>query len=507
MTKRLIFRWAFLLLFTAGMLSRFLFLNEERKATYLENATEILGTKEAAIQQLELAQVESIVNVTFISLMAALFFWLVIKPLARKDKWWLTLFLTFGVAAILGFFLAHIDNAINPYYYITTQNAFNDIRSMKTINSLALFKFGFLSCAFVIASSVYALEQIIFNKDSVVRRFPIFFWLGIHVLSFGLISVIFIGQFLKAISEFSSVLIFLEVIALLLTCVSVFFIDAFYDGKGFSSTNFFSKSAKVLMSSFGITAALCIWLFTDIALIPFLDFFYGRFIAAVAVTVLIMCLLTYAVYRLNLGRVHSTFLLQADLQKRSSELNFLKSQINPHFLFNSLNTVYGLALEEGSKMTAMAIQKLSEMMRFMLQENTAEKIAISREIDYLNNYIDLQRLRLQGVEVGLDIDLPEASQGEIAPMLLIPFVENAFKHGVSLKNPSSIMIKVECDPGQLSMKVKNTRHPKPLDEHQIGGVGIENVRQRLEILYPEKHELRLNEGQGSYLVQLKLDLI
>ncbi len=195
--------------------------------------------------------------------------------------------------------------------------------------------------------------------------------------------------------------------------------------------------------------------------------------------------------------------------KSKSELSLLKSQINPHFLFNSLNTVYGLALNEESPKTAHAVQQLSEMMRFMLHENHAEKIPLQKEIDYLRNYIELQTLRIsQKDHFQLEVDVAEGCQGEITPMVLIPFVENAFKHGVSFQKPSWVKIKLTCNAEEVHLNVQNSVHKHAEDpEKGKSGIGLENVRKRLGILYPEKHLFQIYETEDSFEANIKITLI
>lgn len=196
-----------------------------------------------------------------------------------------------------------------------------------------------------------------------------------------------------------------------------------------------------------------------------------------------------------------------ELERKGSELSLLKSQINPHFLFNSLNTVYGLALEEESPKAAEGVQKLSEMMRFMLQENTADKIPLEREIKYIHDYIDFQRLRITDKEnVDLDIEIMENCTGQIAPMLLIPMIENAFKHGISLQAPSWIKVVLAFDQNEVSLNVQNSMHPKVNRKSEESGIGLENVRKRLDILYPQQHIFQLFENDDSFEANIKVTL-
>ena len=150
--------------------------------------------------------------------------------------------------------------------------------------------------------------------------------------------------------------------------------------------------------------------------------------------------------------------LEIALDQSEADLQFLRSQINPHFLFNSLNTLYGTALQENAHRAAEGIQKLGDMMRFMLHENHQEKIPMYKEIEYLKNYIDLQMLRTQSspdILITSEID-GSGCDHMIAPMLLIPFVENAFKHGISLKDRSWVNIKLQCDTKGVLFEVRNS---------------------------------------------------
>ena len=195
------------------------------------------------------------------------------------------------------------------------------------------------------------------------------------------------------------------------------------------------------------------------------------------------------------------------LSEKTAELSLLKSQINPHFLFNSLNSIYGTAIVEQSPKTAEGIQKLSEMMRFMLKENTQDKISLEKEINYIHNYIGLQRLRVEENEnIQIDVSIEDACQAEITPMLLIPLIENAFKHGISLKDPSWIKIDLLCTNNVLCLEVKNSIHKKHFNQKDESGIGLENVKERLKLLYTEKHELEINSVEKQYFVRLKLTL-
>lgn len=202
--------------------------------------------------------------------------------------------------------------------------------------------------------------------------------------------------------------------------------------------------------------------------------------------------------------------LISQLGKSQADLSFLRSQINPHFLFNTLNSLYGTALQENAERTSEGIQKLGDMMRFMLYENNQDHIALAREINYLKNYIDLQKLRIaHSPQISIETRIDEPfNQLKIAPMLLIPFVENGFKHGISLNEPSFIKINLEIPDNRLFFSVTNTVHPVRVrdTEKNNGGIGLENVKQRLEMLYHNKYQLVIRENEKEFFVHLTLTL-
>ncbi|GAB3905749.1 hypothetical protein GCM10028803_37070 [Larkinella knui] len=200
--------------------------------------------------------------------------------------------------------------------------------------------------------------------------------------------------------------------------------------------------------------------------------------------------------------------LQTEVSQTSAELAGLQSQINPHFLFNALNSLYATALKENSEKTADGIQKLGDMMRFMLQENNRDRISLPKEVEYLRNYIDLQRMRLDethGIEIRVTIQEPDRDVS-IAPMMLLPFVENAFKHGISLRNPSWIFITLTLDNSTIYFKVHNSLHPGPTNdpEKEHSGIGLENVKKRLELIYPGRYTLAIQASEQDYFIALTI---
>lgn len=193
-------------------------------------------------------------------------------------------------------------------------------------------------------------------------------------------------------------------------------------------------------------------------------------------------------------------------EKVSSELSFLRAQINPHFFFNTLNNIYALTLLDGD-LARDAIHRLSRLMRYVLYETGAGTVRLSQEIAFVQDYIQLMQLRLTDkVQVDLDLSAPDG-EVSIAPMLVLPFVENAFKHGVSATEPSRIFIGIRQRATTLEVEVRNPifrQAAESLDESN--GIGLTNTRRRLDLLYPGRHTLRVHQTDAEYLVYLTLDL-
>ena len=189
-------------------------------------------------------------------------------------------------------------------------------------------------------------------------------------------------------------------------------------------------------------------------------------------------------------------------EKVQSELQFLKTQLNPHFLFNSLNAIYALSVKN-SPDTSLAIVNLSELMRYMLYEADKDLVPLEKEIEYIKSYVDLQRLRLSdSKDVGLHISGEEKGKS-IPPLLFISFIENAFKHGTDYNGKTHVKIDLCINKESVHLKVTNKigvfKEPS-----KNSGVGLENVRNRLKLLYPNTHELDVKNDGSTYLVDLTL---
>ncbi|UOE49231.1 sensor histidine kinase [Mucilaginibacter sp. SMC90] len=199
---------------------------------------------------------------------------------------------------------------------------------------------------------------------------------------------------------------------------------------------------------------------------------------------------------------------QLQAYQLSTEIKFLKSQINPHFLFNTLNNLFSMAQEKGNDELADGISKLSGMMRYMIYDSNAGSVPLSKEMAYLEDCITLNKLRYADDEVKVIFNHPaQTGNAIVAPMLFIPFVENAFKHGVSIGQTSVIDIGIALADQRLNFSCVNTKYStiKKMEDEK-SGIGLENVKRRLDLLYPNKHKLQISEDGGKYIVKLELDL-
>ena len=190
--------------------------------------------------------------------------------------------------------------------------------------------------------------------------------------------------------------------------------------------------------------------------------------------------------------------------RQEAEINYLFSQVNPHFLFNALNSIYALTIKEKATDSAKSILKLSGLMRYIVTENRKDFVPLQNEINCIIDFIDLQKLRLaDNIRLTCSIQ-GDFSDKKIAPLLLIPFIENAFKHGVNPDEDSQISIQINTNDHELTLQVENNKVSVNNDTIGRSGLGIENTQKRLKLLYPEKHVLKITEDDNFYNIILTL---
>ncbi len=206
--------------------------------------------------------------------------------------------------------------------------------------------------------------------------------------------------------------------------------------------------------------------------------------------------------------IHQSEKMELQTQTMQSELKFLKSQINPHFLFNTLNNLYALTLKKSDDAPEIVL-KLSEMMRYMLYECNEKEVPLYKEVTYMRNYLDLERLR-QHKKIDINLDVTgEIGDQRIAPLLFIPFIENSFKHGLGNQiNHGWVQINLDIHPDKVAFSIENSKGPTQprLTHRKSGGIGLVNVRRRLNLIYPNQYQLQIKNEPNRYKVSLELKL-
>ena len=195
---------------------------------------------------------------------------------------------------------------------------------------------------------------------------------------------------------------------------------------------------------------------------------------------------------------------EREAKRQETELQFLRAQLNPHFLFNSLNCIYSLVRNKSNE-ASEAVITLSELMRYMLYETKQDLVPLEKELSYIKNYLALQLLRLSNSE-NVRYNITGSSKGiYIPPLLLIPFVENAFKYGTDFEGKTEIDMRIQITQTHLIFNIENKIGPYKKDRLN-SGVGLENIKSRLQLLYPNAHKLNIIKDKGYYSVQLLLNI-
>ena len=197
---------------------------------------------------------------------------------------------------------------------------------------------------------------------------------------------------------------------------------------------------------------------------------------------------------------------QLKQQQINSELSFLKAQIHPHFFFNTLNNIYSLTYID-IETSRKSLHKLSRMMRYMLYETESDHTSLVKEISFIKDYIELMQLRMNDLTTVTFDEPASLSDKPIAPMILLPFIENAFKHGTSGIYTGNILVRIKQQDNKLLLKVENNFYADRAASAETGGIGLSNTVRRLELIYGDKHSLTCGPGtDGKYRVRLELSL-
>lgn len=234
------------------------------------------------------------------------------------------------------------------------------------------------------------------------------------------------------------------------------------------------------------------------------EFWYGM-LAGVRGGMTVGGLFLAIVVTKNLFR-QQELLLKTQKEKLAAELEALKAQVHPHFLFNTLNNLYALTRRQAAEAPDVVL-RLSNLLSYVLYECNAPEVPLNQEIQFLKNYVGLEQLRY-GDRLDVSLNFTGDIHGQkIAPLLLIPFLENAFKHGTSEQlDQSWISLNLAVEAHTLTFQLLNSRDPDGDETHLLGGIGLQNVRKRLDLLYPDRHDLRVQADADTFLVTLKLHL-
>ncbi len=196
--------------------------------------------------------------------------------------------------------------------------------------------------------------------------------------------------------------------------------------------------------------------------------------------------------------------IDAYQKQKETEIKFLSTQVSPHFLFNSLNSIYALAEEENAEMTSSAILKLSEMMRYPFTDGMQEKVPLKKEVGFLNNFISMQRTKLgDDFPISFQYEI-QNDELKIAPLLFVPLVENAFKYGVSRTSPKPIKIELTSNDNKITLLVKNSIFKRK--EKISSGLGLKNLKERLALIYKDKHILKEVQENDIYEITLEISV-
>jgi len=445
--------------------------------------------------------VPQLIKLIFLYLAFLLLNFRVVPDLIKKENLYLNIFLIILVFLVLGLVYGITDTYYKNYLFrrfSTEDDTYQFIFQQSFIYAFWLiFLFGFYSLI------KYAGIFLLTNSSAIQSKYRI-------ITRDGLIAFVFwmVSMFILILAEAEGELIIGW--GIIGPSGILFYLYSFY-----SLIPISIKKKKAFLAYIFRSILVLIVSALPIFLLGFLlshddETAFGLCLFNAFMQLLLTMPLSWALYKRQLKGKEELHTLKTELGHTNANFDFLRSQINPHFLFNALNTLYGTALQENSERTAQGIQMLGDMMRFMLHENHQHKILLSREIEYMRNFIELQSLRTStSPDIAIQTKIEDVVADKfIPPMLLIPFIENAFKHGISLKHRSWIKISLFTDPNKLYFDVYNSTHPKKDQdpEKDRSGIGLENVKQRLALLYPNKHELLIRETVEEYFVHLTLQL-
>jgi two-component system LytT family sensor kinase len=393
-------------------------------------------------------------------------------------------------------------------YLLKLEPVFIKGRSLGTIVELIIL-FG--AIAFLKTIVVLLLSYLFeFIKNLVIyKKVTVFAEISLHILIIGMLYLLRITGYPQWTPENEPFLFLFKALyslVLLTISLSFFYLNAFW-----FIPHFLSKGKYVLYFSL-LLLLIPLSMMLEWALYS-VPLFTAQQTAVLTKTIIpslpfkLLILAASFLYRFTKDWFkHENLRRQLESDKMVAELDLLKFQVHPHFLFNTLNNIYSQAMQENSPKTVQSIAGLSGLMRYMLEDCKQDLVLLTRELEYIQQYINLQKLRTDRQnKITTDFKIDHSCELLIAPMLMISFIENAFKHGISMSSPSFIDIKIDLITDELGFSVQNSVHSHK-DKPVSTGLGLVNVRQRLTHLYPDSHKLTVEQKDGIFNVNLKIKL-
>lgn len=331
----------------------------------------------------------------------------------------------------------------------------------------------------------------------------------LHFAFWGLVSILFMSLNLSSSGHSGIADMFTSLVEFLISvCIPVYVNLIFFIPLFFHERKFVQYALVVISFIVLFTLALCV---VEIYILGMYKNFNDPHLFRHLFMTNLVIITIFVVTTSSLKLSKKWYMNRAEMQrlrleKAEAELQFLRTQVNPHFLFNTLNNIYALVLSKENDKAGGMILKLSDIMDYMIHDSKAESVLLQTEINHIGNYLDLEKIRLTGQDHIDFVSQTDADHYRIAPFILLPFIENGFKHGISNTiNNGYIKINIHAASGVLKFKVENSK-PASSDKSINNGIGLSNIKRRLEIIYPGKHELEILDNPCSFKVSLSVRL-
>jgi two-component system LytT family sensor kinase len=385
------------------------------------------------------------------------------------------------------------ETAIFSNYLVTKIAEFNFDKFYTKRNRILLHTAMWLGFSILLfLSYVLAYQLSIFNALILTIRMATVNAIVFYAFFYLLLPKIFSGGKTRMIL----LLLLSFVLFIFIWMAGTYFISILYHSLGFEITKGELKGAIKMSASQTFLQAISV----------------RRMVSQVFIIITILSPFFFVKILFEISRLYNKNLIiqnqkaALEIQNINIEKNFLKAQLNPHFLFNTLNNLYGLSIKKDDS-TPEVILNLSDIMSYTLYESNTEKVALEKELEFIKNYIELERMRYSANK-NIQFHIPETTHllgFYIAPLLTFTFIENAFKYGLKSDKEQFIYLDIKIEDKKFCFQLENDSEHEIKDK-EFGGIGITNVRKRLQLLYPDKHELNIENLGTKFKVNLKIDL-